>query len=1179
MGHFRTLVLVLVVVTAAVVTTATDPARAEAVPVRAAAHGDYGRIVFNWPLPVLYEAVLEGGRLLVRFGRPIEADYQGVVRALRKYVRRAAPGADGRSVAFALTGEFELRHFPQGAAVVVDLVDRVPATPAPDPPKPGSKAAEPAPKAAPPRPSTPAGAADAVPAVRVRTGQHPDKTRIVFDWPRTVPYRLTREGGIATLTFDRRARVAVDRIRTRPPRYVGDARALLRGDGVVVTFAIPPSSRVRHFLSGPKVVLDVYAPAAGDRAGTLPPPTEQPAAAAEVSGAAAGGTTAPAAPAAKPVAARPQPLTAPAAPASPEPPADTLPAAAIPAEAAKAAESGARSPAPAGDQAAETPAPAGERAAADGTQPKALVPERTPAPPPVDPGAPAEPAAAPGAAGADSFGLRFDWDEPVAAAIFRRAGFLWIVFDKPTAQDVAALKAAGANAIRTVEQIPDPGATVLRLDTVAGVNPFPRREGLAWILDFRRQPLSAGTPVAVKAQPDSPSGPRVFVPVPEPGKAVGVTDPAVGDTIVVVPVIPLAHGVPRSYVYPEFRIVPSSQGVVILPAIDDLRVRPLRQGVELSSPDGLQISRVSPEAEANARFGSLRPLTRVLDLEAWALSEPLAFRARQRGLLGAAAASQGEAREQARLDLARLYVANGWGAEALGVLGMLGADRPEIMEEAEFRLLRGIAGFLMHRLDDAGAQFDHASLADNDEGVFWRAAALAGGGDRIKAARGLIRTGAITRPYPKPLRLPLGLLISETAIDVGDTKTAQHYLEVLDLDTPTPKEQSRIDYVEGRLRELVGDFDDAISAWESVMDGPYRPSRAAAAVARVELLLKLQRIGRPEAIEELETLRFAWRGDEFEFNLLRRLGDLYLAEEGYREALRTLRQAATHFRTHEEAAAVTQLMADTFSKLYLEGAADALQPITAIALYEEFKELTPAGPLGDEMIRKLADRLVAVDLLDRAARLLQGQVEFRLKGVEKTRVGAQLALIHTMALEYDKALAALEASATPGLPPELAQQRRHLRAKALVGMERVDDALALLEDDDSVDADLLRADVFWQRREWPNAAQTYRRLVRASGVSPGQPLDAAQTRYIFNLAISLTLSGNERAVARLRRDYGAPMAESELKDAFQLIASPAELGFIDHRTIGEKVSEAENFQNFMAAYRERLKKGELSAIN
>ena len=67
-------------------------------------------------------------------------------------------------------------------------------------------------------------------------------------------------------------------------------------------------------------------------------------------------------------------------------------------------------------------------------------------------------------------------------------------------------------------------------------------------------------------------------------------------------------------------------------------------------------------------------------------------------------------------------------------------------------------------------------------------------------------------------------------------------------------------------------------------------------------------------------------------------------------------------------------MSSTYNDLFLKRAADNIDAIKAVAIFEEFSELKPAGEKGDEMVRYLADRLVEVDLLERAGDLLQEQV-------------------------------------------------------------------------------------------------------------------------------------------------------------------------------------------------------------
>ncbi|MBI2977891.1 MAG: hypothetical protein HYY38_03490, partial [Rhodospirillales bacterium] len=240
------------VVLVLVIGLAGAAARAEPVNVQAAVRADMGRIVFAWNAPVRFESSVAGGRLTLRFGRPIEADYSRVTRALGKYVGSVTPGGDGRSVTFALKGDVDVYSFDSGSSVIVEIVDKAPT---------GDKAAdkkpEPAPAKAPPTPATTAdAAASSLPTVRVRTGRHPDYTRLVFDWPESVPYTVKQEDGVATVAFGRAAALDLKAL-TPPPPFVGEARARAGDASVTVTLAVPKSSRLKHSLAGAKVVVDV----------------------------------------------------------------------------------------------------------------------------------------------------------------------------------------------------------------------------------------------------------------------------------------------------------------------------------------------------------------------------------------------------------------------------------------------------------------------------------------------------------------------------------------------------------------------------------------------------------------------------------------------------------------------------------------------------------------------------------------------------------------------------------------------------------------------------------------------------------------------------------------------------------------------------------------------------------
>jgi hypothetical protein len=500
-------------------------------------------------------------------------------------------------------------------------------------------------------------------------------------------------------------------------------------------------------------------------------------------------------------------------------------------------------------------------------------------------------------------------------------------------------------------------------------------------------------------------------------------------------------------------------------------------------------------------------------------------------------------------------------------------------------LLRGACRLLMGRPHEAARDLSHASLDGIDEGALWRAALEVASGDPEIAAPELLRTGSIALDYPHALRAPLTRLAAEAALAAGDESAARNYLDVLRSEPGGGASTGHLAFLEGKLRELEGDHDAALLKWAEAERSNDRPSRARAAFARIQAQMEQNELDRDEAIAALEALRYAWRGDAFEFTVLRELARLYGASGDHRKQLMTLRQAAANFPEHPQVAEVAAEMTTVFESLYLKGRADNLTPLSAIALFDEFRELTPIGEKGNEMIRKLADRLVAVDLLDRAARLLEDQIRHRLQGPDKARVGARLALVYLLDRKPEQTLQALKASATPDMPAaadmaDLHRQRRHLEARALADLQRLDEALLLLGDDDSLDADLIRAEVFWKSRDWKQADDVFARLARQAGARPGQPLEGNQARYVLNRAVALTLGANEDELARLRQDYGAAMEMSPYADAFRLIASARIESASDIRAlISTDVREAEGFQAFLAAYRDRLRQQSLSAIN
>ena len=131
--------------------------------------------------------------------------------------------------------------------------------------------------------------------------------------------------------------------------------------------------------------------------------------------------------------------------------------------------------------------------------------------------------------------------------------------------------------------------------------------------------------------------------------------------------------------------------------------------------------------------------------------------------------------------------------------------------------------------------------------------------------------------------------------------------------------------------------------------------------------------------------------------------------------------------------------------------------------------------------------------------------------------------------------------------------------------------MKLLDDDQSRQADLLRADIFWRTQEWIEAAKVFRRLVGDAGLD-GRRLEPEVASFILNWAVSLSLSDNEVGLSRLRQVYAAKMDATPYREAFRLITNESDdddLG--DFLTLSERFEEIGRFSGVLSSYRDRLK--------
>jgi tetratricopeptide (TPR) repeat protein len=767
--------------------------------------------------------------------------------------------------------------------------------------------------------------------------------------------------------------------------------------------------------------------------------------------------------------------------------------------------------------------------------------------------------------------IRFQWSNPAAAAIFRRGRAVWLVFDRAQRLDFTGVKLPNAGFLRGIAQVPSRSGTVIRVKTLGDTMPSVRRAGNDWVVDLVTAAAPPTAAITPSVQMDGANASMIF-PALDPGTPIGVVDPDAGDTLVVVPLPELGQAVADEIDYPDFQTLPSAQGLVFRPFSDQIAIRSEANDVQVSAPGGLTMS---PPDDRDLLPRPPKLSGTLLQPGDWVGPSKLNFTNRELTLLDAIANAPESERTAARLNLAEFYFAKGLSSETLGVLRTAESDVPNLTDDPVVRLMQGASEEMIGQLDAATSDLGDHSVDGRADTALWRAALSAEKGDWPEATALATQGIAVLKTYPPALRRKLSMLLSEALFRGKDYANAEQLAKDILASGPTQGQSDYATVLLGRLAAVKGDVTKAMKLWKTASQSPSIDlGRAQGTYALAVTQLSRKEISRPDAIAAIDRLRYAWRGDEFEITVLTKLAELYAEDSNYPAAFETLQRIITGYPDSAVARDATARMQDIFGSIFTGTGAETLAPLTALALYDQYKELTPAGPAGDAIVRKLADRLVSVDLLDRAGALLEEQVKTRLTGLEQARVATRVALVRLMNNQPTEAIAALDIPTTVDLPADLARQRAELRARALTELGKPADALQLLNGDDSSDADRLRGDIAVKTENWPALVGLLQKTLKEPG--PDGKLDREAASTVLRLATAMALGRDKPGLAALTLKYAAAMDASPFKDSFRVLSgsTPTTAG-----TLADRVAQISDLQSFMSEYRQRVQQDKLSAIN
>lgn len=1089
-------------------------AEGRALSVEASQEAGYGRIIASWAdgdeVGPVIRARMTGPVLVLDFDQEVEFDLDALKEGLPSYVAIARMSEDGREARIALAREYRIHTSKSFDLTAIDLVTEDMTKDPADIVSPlkaikdrqaikAAEAAEAARIAALPPPLS----------VQMRASETADFSTLAFYWPEKVGFiKEDTDQGIR-IRFDRRGIADFTRIHIDPPNgmiraegenteseFIVDlnmadgywASAIEVDNSVIVRFH--PGSKPDNY-SSETVILPAALQTIAD---SLPPVTEgvEP-------------------PSLKPHAN--SPLTAPATKAGSE---DKLLVA------------------DAGDDPSDMPK---ERAASYSSPPVSDVPEVALAeitPPRVwnealpSSGKVSVKIAAKGR----GVTLELGFAKDIPGVVFRRHGAIWLAFPASGEFDLSDV---GSRVGMRVDQVSSDSGMALRVfmpdDLLLSLNSGGRK----WALEVGNEGRLADRQIKPKRAAGS-GGSGIDVEVPSAGTVFRLEDPDVGQELVFIPALDPSTALVQSLSFVDAEFPVTAHGLVVVPRADDLRVMQRGDNFRIGRDDGLALSSWGVETEL-ANGQNLAP--GFLDFADWRKGGMDTFWANHAKLSSAAAANDPEdwSGQSALLDLARFFLSWELAAEAYGPLNIAASADALLEQDAQWLTMLGAADVMNGRYESAIKTLDKSSVRSDSAAAAWRGLAEVELGDWRKARESFIQAESMINAHSPEWAGRFHSAASRAMIRMGDGAEAErHALAAKRSGDDIADGQATLTL--GELAVASGRLDDARNIFSKLENHKDANTQVRAELGGIKLAVANGDMSDLDASDRLDTLRFRWRGDELELEIVSELVDSYFNLGRYRESLTLAQSFASQFPNLPGARDLRISLSDHFQSLFLDGKADKLDPIASLALFYEFKDLTPIGPDGDRMIRKLANRLVAFDLLDPATELLAHQVDNRnLIGASRAKISADLAAIYLMDNRPEAALQTLNATRQTGLEDDLRLERRLLEAAAHMELQRYGHAIELLQPLEDQSALDLLAEVHWRARTWGAAGRALQRTLPPVG----QPLSSAQLQTAVRSAVAYRLDGDMDGLTTLRKDYNEVVSKTDQADTFDLLTGTTQV--------------------------------------
>jgi hypothetical protein len=140
-----------------------------------------------------------------------------------------------------------------------------------------------------------------------------------------------------------------------------------------------------------------------------------------------------------------------------------------------------------------------------------------------------------------------------------------------------------------------------------------------------------------------------------------------------------------------------------------------------------------------------------------------------------------------------------------------------------------------------------------------------------------------------------------------------------------------------------------------------------------------------------------------------------------------------------------------------------------------------------------------------------------------------------------------------------------LEARGLADEKKYDEAEGTLDGITGRDADLVRADIYWDAQQW-NKVASISDAILGDRWQTGGTLEPIERQTVMRWAVALALQNDQHGLADIQKKYGKLMAATPAANAFAVVTTTVDPTGINLRDLAGQIASVNTIEKLFDDY-------------